>query len=284
MNEAAAAVARSVGDPEPASAGLGGRVDPDAKVPLYHQIFVILRNQIFSGQVERGALLPGEQEIAAEFAVSRITAKRALDELAVAGLVVRERGRGTRVVQSPPPPSVTTSVEGWLDNISLMGLATEARVLEFGYLPAGTEVAAALELAPRTSVQRSVRVRTLDGETLSYLVTHVPEAIGRAFDQDDMNRLPLLTLLERAGVRISSARQLVTATVADTAVAAALGIHVGAPLLEVRRVVFDQQEVPVEYIKVLYRPERYQFEMNLKRVASEAGMSWSAETGSPVGT
>ena len=56
------------------------RLDPNARVPLYHQIFLILRNRIFGGEVQSGELVPGEQELAAEFNVSRITAKRALNE------------------------------------------------------------------------------------------------------------------------------------------------------------------------------------------------------------
>ncbi|MCY0151083.1 GntR family transcriptional regulator [Hoeflea alexandrii] len=150
------------------------RLDPNARVPLYHQIFLILRNRIFGGEVQPGDLVPGEQELAVEFNVSRITAKRALNELAGAGLVVRERGRGTRVTHRPKAPAVTSSIEGWLENISLMGIATEARVLDFGYVAASEDIAHALELDPGTDVQHAVRVRSLDGEPMSYLVTYVP--------------------------------------------------------------------------------------------------------------
>jgi GntR family transcriptional regulator len=72
---------------------------------------------------------------------------------------------------------------------------------------------------------------------------------------------------------------MVTATVADPAVAGALGIDTGAPLLEVRRVVFDVTDRPIEFSRSLYRPDRYQFEMNLKRVRQKEGMRWTAQTG-----
>lgn len=255
----------------------GSRIDPTSRVPLYHQIYVVMRNLIYSGQLGPGEVVPGEQDLAENFGVSRITAKRALNEMAAAGLVVRERGRGTRVVLRPPAPSVTTSLEGWLENISLMGIATEARVLEFDYLPANEDVANALRLEPGEPVQRSVRVRSLDGESMSYLVTWLPEDIGRGFERDDLSQYALLTLLERAGVKVASARQSVSATVADPAVSAALNIDPGAPLLEVRRLVFDASDRPVEYIRVLYRPDRYRFEMDLKRVHRDEGMRWAAQ-------
>ena len=59
------------------------------RTPLYHQIFLILRQQILDGVHAVGERLPTEQEITKRYGVSRITAKRALDELASAGYVER---------------------------------------------------------------------------------------------------------------------------------------------------------------------------------------------------
>ena len=258
------------------------RLDPNARVPLYHQIFLILRNRIFGGEVQSGEMVPGEQELALEFNVSRITAKRALNELASAGLVVRERGRGTRVTHRPKAPAVTSSIEGWLENISLMGIATEARVLDFDYLAASEDIAHALEIEPGMDVQHAVRVRSLDGEPMSYLVTYVPADIGRQYDREDLDTKPLLLLLELAGVKVASARQTISATLADSEVASALSVHAGTPLIEVRRVVRDSAGRPVEYIRVLYRPDVYHFEMSMNRVREREGMRWATQTSSPV--
>ena len=109
------------------------------RMPLYHQIFLILRQQIMD------ALIQGEQELAETYDVSRITAKRALDELAAEGLVVRERGRGTRVRYKPKARAYKASMDGLLENLIAMGLETEVKLLSFGYVPAAEEVAAALE-------------------------------------------------------------------------------------------------------------------------------------------
>ncbi len=254
------------------------QIGHDLKSPLYHQICVVLKSKIQSGELALGAYLPSENEIAVEFSVSRITAKRALNELARAGLVIREQGRGTRVISQPPPPRIKASVEGWLENMSVMAHTTKVEVLEFGYLAANADVAEALSIAEGDTVQRAVRVRSHKGECFSYLTTHIPKAIGESFGAGDMERLPLLSLLERNGVTASSARQIISATVADTTVAAALGVDVGAPLLEVRRVVFDQDGRGVEYIQALYRPDRYHYEVLLNRVCNDGAHSWS-----PVG-
>ena len=60
-------------------------------------------------------------------------------------------------------------------------------------------------------LQRSVRVRSVDGLPFSYLVTHVPESISVTFTAEDLARRPLLELLERAGVKVEHARQRISA-------------------------------------------------------------------------
>ena len=82
--------------------------------------------------------------------------------------------------------------------------------------------------------------------------------------------------------KMASARQTISATVADAQVATALSIHAGAPLIEVRRVVRDVAERPVEYIRVLYRPDIYRFEMSMRRVREKEGMRWATLPTAPV--
>ncbi len=110
---------------------------------------------------------------------------------------------------------------------------------------------------------------------MSFLVTYVPADIGRSFGRADLNTTPLLQLLEKAGVDVASARQTISATIADAEVANALESPAGAPLIEVRRVVRDRNERPVEYIRVLYRPDLYRFEMSMRRNTGDGDAHWT---------
>ncbi len=253
----------------------GSGVDERLPTPLYHQIYLILRDQISDGTYAHEALLPGEQQLGRMFGVSRITAKRALDEVAAAGLAVRERGRGTRVRLEATTPPIRASVEGLLENLLMMGLKTEVRLLEFAYVNASVEVARALDCAAGGTVQRAVRVRRLEGAPFSHLTTYVPEAIGRSYSRKDLASRPLLALLERSGVTVSGAEQTITATLADTRVAPLLDVAVGSPLLRISRVVRDQRQCPVEYIVGLYRPDRYQYREMLSRIHAGERNTWS---------
>lgn len=259
-------------------------VDARIPTPLYHQIFLILRGQIVEGRLKPGAQVPGEEELARQFNVSRITARRALAELAAEGLVIRGRGRGTHVAaRDHEPPPVHGGVEGLIENLMAMGLKTQVELLDFSYEPAAPDVAAALRIAPAEEVQRSVRVRSLADGPFSYLTTYVPADIGRKFGRKELSREPLLGLLEKSGVVIGSAEQTLSATLADTRVAPALKTAIGAPLLRISRIVQDRSGRPVEYIVGLYRPDRYQFRMSLDRVRGGDRNTWSASVAPATG-
>ena len=252
-----------------------GLVDDRSPTPLYHQVYLVLRGKIMKGEFAFDEPMPSEQQTAEAFGVSRITAKRALNDLASDGLVKRERGRGTRVIFRAPVQPLRSSVDGLLENLLQMGLETEVQLKSFGYVRPDRDVALALQCAEDGLVQRAIRVRCLDGEPFSYLETHVPEQIGRSYSRDDLATRPLLELLERSGVVVSRAEQTINATLADMEVANALMLELGTPLLSIQRIVYDQHDNPVEFIRALYRPDRYQYRMTLSRVGDEMSRSWS---------
>ena len=254
-------------------------LDDQSPMPLYHQIKVILREKIITGVYANGDVLPSENELQDMFGVSRITAKRALDDLASVGLAKRQRGKGTIVTFDMPLSAPNTDMHGLMENLLATSGETTAKVLSFGYEPAPPAAADAMKIAPNTLVQRVVRVRSTEHNPFSYVVTYVPEKIGRSFDASDLENHPMIYLIEKAGVTIMRATQTVTATLADSQIAPILTLQVGAPLLKVTRVVYDQHDKVVEYIHVYYRPDLYQLTYDLSRQAGQGGNHWSADTG-----
>ena len=244
-----------------AAASLAG-IDTNSPAPLYHQIFSLLRDRIYEGEYPEGSFLPGEQELSAHFGVSRITAKRALDEIAVAGLAVREQGRGTRVCIAPRSTSVRGSVEGLVHSLHANGRGS-VQLLEFDYRPAPDDIAGKLGIASGEEVQRAVRIWHGKEGPFSHLTTFIPAAIGRRWIRADLEKKPLISLLQNSGVEISRADERVTAVLADAVVAARLEVEPGAPLLKITRTVFDKNNRSVEHLVALYPPDRYQYSVSL---------------------
>jgi len=246
----------------PAEAG----VDRSQPVPLYHQIYLQLRGEIESGQRAIGSRLPTEKELSDRLAVSRITARRALDELAQAGLVARKQRIGTIVTYEPPAKPIEGDIDQAMESLIAFGRATQVRLIELETVPAAAPVSDLLQVAPGALLQRAVRVRWSDGEPFGYYIAHVPDALGVKLTRAGLARTPMLALIREAGIKIGAADQTITATLADTPLAAMLQVDIGSALLRVSRVVYDTDKRPIQFIQAHFRPDRYQIRLDLHRV------------------
>ena len=241
-----------------------------------HQVYLLLRERIAAGALRPGARLPGEAALATEHGVSRMTLRRALDQLAAEELIVRRPGSGTFVRSSGASPVLRADLTDAFAHLREMGNSSSVRLLSFAYAPPSAEIAAALVLPSGALVQRSVRVRLADGVPFSCLTTHVPERIGITYSEADLAATPLLELLERSGIVVAQARQLIGATIAGPDVAEALDVAVGAPLLSLTRVVLGPEGDGVEHLQALYRPDRFSFQMDLVRTGARGRRAWNA--------
>jgi len=239
------------------------------------QVYLVLRDRIVSGATGFGARLPNENDLARAHGVSRVTVRRALGELQREHLIERRRSAGTHVVYRAPPARMMADISGVLANLADMGRSTKVKLLSFGYVQASGPAAVALGADGRELLQRSVRVRSVDGLPFSYLLAHVPERIGVTFSGKELADRPLLELLERSGVKVERATQRISAGLAAPDVARALGVKTGSPLIELVRTVYDRDGRGVEHLYALYRPDRYSFEFDLVRSGGASKRSWS---------
>jgi GntR family transcriptional regulator len=247
------------------------------------QVYLVLRDRIVSGAMPYGVKLPPEPALAETHGVARITVRRALARLAAEGLVERRPSAGTRVTFERTAPPVVADIANVLASLMEMGRRTGVKLLSFEYGPPPAPVAEALGLSPGERTQKSVRVRLVDGEPFSYLTTHVPERIGVTYSEADLAARSLLFLLDRAGVEAECATQTIGAALAAPEVAGALGVDVGAPLIELTRVVLDRAGLGVEHLHAFYRPDRYSIRMDLVRASANAGREWSPIRRTPAG-
>jgi GntR family transcriptional regulator len=250
-------------------------------LPKYHQVYLVLREQVCDGQFAAG--LPSELALQQQFGVARITVRRALEQLAAEGLIAREPGRGTRPMHAAVSASHTEAAHnpprkakltGLLENLVTMGLATSVKVLDVQHIAATQEVAQALRIGVGDGVQKAIRVRSTKAGPFSHITTYIPEAICAQFGRKELAKKPILLLLEEAGVQVGRAEQTISARLADAQLAQHLDIAVGSALLAVRRLIFDEQERPVQWLHGFYRPDRYEYALQLSRVGDIDAKVW----------
>ncbi|MBO9356502.1 UTRA domain-containing protein [Bordetella petrii] len=239
---------------------------PDSPLPLYHKVYLLLKQRLAAGGFPADAAMPGENALATEYGVSRLTIRRSLDALEAEGLIERRQGRGTYALRQAPlsAPQHSSDIDTLMEHLARMGMQTQVRLLELDTIAATPQVATRLELPGGALVQRSVRLRSHQGLPFSYLTTYVPDDIGQRIRRKDLGSKPLLAIFRDLGVRVAGAEQAISAVLAEPGVAELLEVPVGAALLSLHRVVRDESGRPVEWLHAQYRPDRYEYRMNMQ--------------------
>ena len=248
----------------PAREATGLRAIPS---PRYHQVYVTLRAWVRDGTYRPGDQIPTEPELCRMFDVSRITVRKAIEELAREGWLVRQQGKGTFVQLSSARPAASLDLNEVRSQVADLAAATEVRHLLVAHVLPDEETRAALDLPVDAQVERASHVRVLRGVPLGLITTFVPLDVAARVSQVETAHQPMFELLGKAGIEVARADQLIGATLAGVEAARALELEVGAPLLRLTRVVFDTAGRPVERVVALYRADAYQYHMQLRPTA-----------------
>lgn len=233
--------------------------------PRYYRVYVAIQKWIRDKVYGPGQRIPSEAQLCRSFKVSRITVRRSLDELQRDGWLSRQQGRGTFVSLGLRLQPVPVNWSAVFTSVSDLSQTTGARDLSVKLVQPDADTRAALRLPGATLVQRVTHVRLLHDEPLGLVTNWVPKDIAARLSAPTLTRAPTLTLLEQAGLRIGDSQQAIGATLATPQLSRALGIPVGAPLVRVERVVYDDSGRGIERMLALYRADRYQYRMALTR-------------------
>ncbi|MDX1461156.1 MAG: GntR family transcriptional regulator [Xanthomonadales bacterium] len=237
----------------------------DAPTPLYHRLYSLLKSCILDGTLTEGMKMPTEQELAREFDVSRITSKRALDELAQDKLVERRRGSGTYVIHRHRPDPIHVPMVGLLQEIESLGAETRAIVLDCAHLHPPRDVRRALGLATGETALFLSRVRHHEGRRFGFYRSWTPD-MDMPEDLAVFEKTPRMTYFRAQGLRARHMRQIITATAASVEAAEALEVEPGAPLLSLTRLLYAEQankETAVDHLRVLYNPALFEYHIDL---------------------
>ena len=238
----------------------------EAPTPLYFRLYSLLKDAILNGTIDNGAQMPTEQQLAEPFGVSRITAKRAMDELAAENLVERRRGKGTHVTYEYKPGPVKAPLVGMLQEIESMARHSDVKVLECKRMKPPAEIREALGMGDNDKALHLLRVRAKDGQPFGYYASWTL-GIDQPVSKRDFKRATRLEIFRKQGLNISHVTQTISAIAATDELAEQLETDSGAPLISLVRHSYDMhqgKERLVDYLQVYYHPDRFQYRMDLK--------------------
>ncbi len=248
--------------PSADAVGLVNRGDP---VPLYHQLYRILLKRIRAGEWKPGDLIPSEKELGQQFALSRITIRQTLQQLAADGYLSRQQGRGTFVSQ----PKVQRGPEGAFGLTGYLrahGHAAGWRLLTMKRIKPPEKIRSILQLDDDRMVLQIRRFRLADDAVIGFHRIYVPYPLAEEVKEEYLTQgeSSLHYMEECMRVRLSHSHRSISAVGASEREASLLGVSVDFPLLQIERTTFGLNEAPVEHLCAVYRSDRFEYYLRLE--------------------
>lgn len=238
-------------------------INQRSPVPKYYQLKEIIRDMIEKDELEAGQAIPPERELCERYGVSRMTARQALMELVNEGLLYRVQGLGTFVAEEKVRQG-TGRLTSFTQDMRERGMEASSKIVEVEREGAGPVVARMLQIEPGQEIVRVKRVRNADGKPMALETSHLLYEVAKGILGVDLSRRSLYEELSKAGVRAMAAEQGYEAVLVNEEESEHLGVPVGSPALLIERVTFDEAERPFEYVKSVYRGDRYRVTTRLR--------------------
>jgi GntR family transcriptional regulator len=223
--------------------------------PLYVKLRMMIENAVSSGSLKHGDALPAERDIAEAADISRVTVRKAIDELVSEGLLVRRRGSGTFVVKPvqrmQQPLSQLTS---FTEDMRRRGMVAGSHWLGRGLFYPTAEETMMLGLAGGARVARLDRLRTANDMPIALERTSLPDDLLP--DPDAVDNSLYLCLLE-SNIRPVRANQRISAVLLKDEETKLLGVPPGSAALSVQRIAYLESGRVMEMSTALYRSDAY---------------------------
>jgi len=215
-------------------------------------------------QLGIGDAIPSERQLSADLGFSRLTVRAALDDLVREGLLVRKRGSGTFV--SEPKIAQELTMTSFTEDMQRRGMVPGSRTLELRTSPAGPWLGRILHVSPSEPIVVVKRLRLADHETMAIETLHVRASLVPGLSAEDLEEHSFYELLmERYGVDVVGGLQTIEPTVTNEEESDALGVPLHSPAFLFERTTRSRAGEIVEYVRSLYRGDRYRLVTELSR-------------------
>lgn len=249
--------------------------------PRHQQISEIIREQIEGGVLGPDDRLPSESRLGAQFGVSRITVRRALQTLENDRLIYRRQGLGS-FVQSQPVRQGLVHLTDFVEDMTRAGLTASSKLILRQSEGAPAAVAGPLRVEPGEPVYRIDRVRLGDGAPIAFDRTWLPAVYGNLLRQRELGHETIYHVLEHEfGIPVVGGRYRIEAVNARADVAEPLGVPWGRALLLIQRTSWTIDERPLYHQHRYYRSDLVAYELELAR-DPDGGRSTGKGRGMPL--
>lgn len=238
-------------------------IEKDSPIPIYYQLQEQLRKQIEDGTLQPGDPLPSERDLSETYGISRMTIRQAMTNLVNEGLLTRSKGRGTFVAEEKIEQPLM-KLTGFSEDMKQRGIKPGSTLIRFETVAAPANVAKHLELDAGTPVYEISRLRTGDGAPMAFETSYLRQDAITIREQDLEGSL-YEAIEAQSGRTIDKARQTIEPSFASEEEAGMLTIEPGSPVLLLERTTRFHDGTVFEFVKSVYRGDRYKFIADMQR-------------------
>lgn len=230
---------------------------------LYQQIYETLKEKIVQGMYQPNEKLPSEAELQKQFKTSRITVRRALQELELAGLVLRQHGKGT-IVNTKKVVSNLVGVSGFNVETAKMGERASSIILDFYEGKSNALVSEYLQVPLHSPVYFLKRLRLKNGRIAGIHETYISKIRGLVIRHSDLDEhTSIYELYSRNGLEIQRATETIEAKIASKQICNDLHLMDGDAVFLRERITYLDNNEPIEFSINTYRADEYKYVINL---------------------
>ncbi|KXF91959.1 GntR family transcriptional regulator [Phaeobacter inhibens] len=234
----------------------------DAAGPRYVRLRQRIEDGIETGLLPKSAPLPAEREIATLTGLSRVTVRRAMQDLVDRGIIVQRQGSGSFVADGTPKVEQSLSqLTSFTEDMERRGYDTSVEWLERGIHTPSPEEVMALALTSGEAVARIARLRRANGRPMAIERASLPVDI---LPNPQAVRGSLYEVLEQSGSRPVRALQRISAINLPEQEAQMLGVELGMAGLSIVRTSYLRNRRVVEFTRSIYRGDAYDFVAELR--------------------
>jgi DNA-binding GntR family transcriptional regulator len=233
--------------------------------PLYHVVKEDIKKQIDNQELSPGDFILTEGELCEHYKVSRVTVRRAIEELVSEGVLQREHGKTASVTDNLIPRSLN-HLGGLHEELTQTGIKCSSYILNSEVIAADERLAQKMKVEPNASILKFERLRYADGAPLCHQTAYVNKNLCPDLDVKELTNTSLYETFEKKfNLEIDYATQTISAVLSSYKVAALLELPERTCMLCVRRLTYLKGEKCIEYSESYYVGGRYNLSMTLQR-------------------
>lgn len=239
-------------------------INTSSKLPLYQQVADSIKYKIIQGDYEVGGLLQPEMELCKIYQVSRITMRRAMQELEQEGYLTRQAGKGTFVNNwLKSDTSNSTLVQSFTNELREIGKKVSTKSLHLTTIPADAYLSSVLGVEEGSKVICLKRVRMSNGDIIAYSESSFPYVDSISLSEDNYKG-SLYAYLSKLGYIFNYSRDMLEAISTDNFLSKRLEVEEGTALLKRTRISKCIEKNYTELNVAYYIGSKYKFHIELK--------------------